>query len=222
MLGKPFSRRHFFYGSLLAGAIPTGGFGSTPSLSSLGYKSVNEKLNVAAVGQGLRGAQIVIGAAVSENITALCEVDDVKMLRAAELYPKATRYRDYRKMLEKEGKNLDAVMVAVPDHLHTPIALLAMQNGKHVYCEKPLTRTASEARLLSDAATKYKVATQMGNQGFSHEGTKTACEIVGPAKSETCAKFMPGPALSREADWMCPMRGSPASRYRTRWIGICG
>ena len=81
-------------------------------------------------------------------------------------------------MLDAEGKNIDAVMIATPDHLHTPVALLCMQQGKHVYCEKPLTRTVWEARLLADAAVKYKVATQMGNQGFNHEGTKTACEIL--------------------------------------------
>ena len=81
-------------------------------------------------------------------------------------------------MFEAEGKNLDAVMIATPDHMHTPVALLAMQHGKHVYCEKPLTRTPWEAQLLADAAVKYKVATQMGNQGFNHEGTKTACEIL--------------------------------------------
>lgn len=81
-------------------------------------------------------------------------------------------------MFDPEGKSIDAVMIAAPDHMHTPIALLAMQHGKHVYCEKPLTRTASEARLLTDAAAKYKVATQMVSQGFSHEGTKTACEIL--------------------------------------------
>jgi hypothetical protein len=81
-------------------------------------------------------------------------------------------------MLEKEGKNIDAVMIATPDHLHAPTALLSMQHGKHVYCEKPLTRTVWEAQLLAEAALKYKVATQMGNQGFNHEGTKTACEIL--------------------------------------------
>jgi len=173
-----FSRRYFFYGSLLAGAVPSGGFGSTPSLPALGYKSLNEKLNVALIGMGLRGPQIVVGAAASENIVALCDVDDDRSAKAAETYTKATRYKDFRKMLDKEGKNLDAVMVATPDHSHTPIALLCMQHGKHVYCEKPLTRTPWEAHLLADAAVKYKVATQMGNQGFSHEGTKTACEIL--------------------------------------------
>ena len=93
-------------------------------------------------------------------------------------YPKAKKYKDYRKMFESEGKNIDAVMIATPDHMHTPVALLAMQQGKHVYCEKPLTRTAWESQLLADAAAKYKVATQMGNQGWNHEGTKTACEIL--------------------------------------------
>jgi hypothetical protein len=173
-----FSRRYFFYGSLLAGAVPSGGFGSAPSLPALGYKSLNEKLNVAAIGVGMRGNQILQGAAPSENIVALCDVDDDRMARASQTYPKAAKYKDFRKMLDTEGKNIDAVMVATPDHLHTPVSLLCMQHGKHVYCEKPLTRTVFEARLLADAAAKYKVATQMGNQGFSHEGTKTACEIV--------------------------------------------
>ncbi|MDZ4801576.1 MAG: Gfo/Idh/MocA family oxidoreductase [Bryobacteraceae bacterium] len=91
---------------------------------------------------------------------------------------KAKKYKDYRKMFEGEGRNLDAVMIATPDRMHTPIALLAMQQGKHVYCEKPLTRTAWESQLLADAAAKYKVATQMGNQGWNHEGTRTACEIL--------------------------------------------
>jgi hypothetical protein len=178
MTERRFSRRYFFYGSLLAGAVPSGGFGSAPSLPALGYKSVTDKLNVAAVGVGLRGNQILQGPAASENIVALCDVDDDRMARASQTYPKAAKYRDFRKMLDTEGKNIDAVMVATPDHLHTAVSLLCMQHGKHVYCEKPLTRTVSEARTLADAAVKYKVATQMGNQGFSHEGTKTACEIV--------------------------------------------
>jgi hypothetical protein len=172
------SRRYFFYGSLLAGAVPLGGFGSTPSLLAAGYKSVNEKLNIAAVGVGTRGPQILLGVAPTENVVALCDVDEVRAARAFQTYAKAAKYKDYRVMLEKEGKNIDAVMIATPDHLHTPIALLSMQHGKHTYCEKPLTRTPLEARLLANAALKYKVATQMGNQGFSHEGTKTTCEIL--------------------------------------------
>ncbi len=172
-----FSRRYFFYGSLLAGAVPRGGFGSTPSLAALGYKSPNEKLNIAAIGLGTRGPAILVGAAATENIVALCDVDEVRSAHGFAEYPKATKYKDYRKMFEAEGNNIDAVMVATPDHMHTPVALLAMQQRKHVYCEKPLTRTVWESHLLADAAVKYGVATQMGNQGWNHEGTKTACEI---------------------------------------------
>ncbi|HEY3443869.1 MAG TPA: Gfo/Idh/MocA family oxidoreductase [Paludibaculum sp.] len=172
------SRRHFFYGSLLAGAVPLGGFGSAASLSAAGYKSPNEKLNIAAVGIGTRGPEILLGVAPTENVVALCDVDEVRSARGFAAYPKASKHKDFRKMLEKEGSSIDAVMIATPDHLHAAIALHCMQLGKHTYCEKPLTRTASESRLLADAAVKYKVATQMGNQGFNHEGTKTACEIL--------------------------------------------
>jgi hypothetical protein len=172
------SRRYFFYGTLLAGAIPSGGFGSTPSLKLLGYKSLNEKLNIAAVGIGTRGPEILRGVALTENIVALCDVDEVKAARTFKTYEKAKRYKDFRKMLDAEGKNIDAVMIATPDHTHPPAALYCMQRGKHVYCEKPLTRTVWEARLLRDAAAKYKVATQMGNQGYSHEGTRVAAEIL--------------------------------------------
>jgi hypothetical protein len=177
-MSSPISRRYFFYGSLLAGAVPIGGFGSTPALTALGYKSPNEKLNIAGVGVGTRGPAILQGAAATENIVALCDVDQVRAARGFDSYPKATKHKDFRKMFDAEAKNFDAVMIATPDHLHAPISLLAMQHGKHVYCEKPLTRTAWEARLLTEAAAKYKVATQMGNQGFNHEGTKTACEIL--------------------------------------------
>lgn len=177
MIDHTFSRRYFFYGSLLAGAVPTAGFGSAPSLARLGYKSFNEKLNIAGIGVGVRGPAILQGAAASENVVALCDVDEKRSARGFAAYPAAKKFKDYRKLFDAEGKNIDAVMVATPDHMHTPIALHAMQMGKHVYCEKPLTRTVWEGRLLAAAALKYRVATQMGNQGFNHEGTKTACEI---------------------------------------------
>lgn len=172
------SRRHFFYGSLLAGAVPAGGFGSTPSLKGLGFKTVLNKLNIAGIGVGSRGGQDLVPMAVSENIVALCDVNEVYAAHTFNRYPKAKTYKDFRKMFEAEGKNIDGVVIGTPDHSHTPIALMAMQLGKHVYCEKPLTRTVWEARLLHDAATKYKVATQMGNQGFSHEATRTCAEIL--------------------------------------------
>jgi hypothetical protein len=171
-----FSRRHFLFGTLLAGVIPRAGFGSVPSLKFLGYQSPNERMNIAGVGAGGRAGQ-VLGAMDSENIVALADVDWVRAADGFKRWEKATKYKDYRQMLDKE-KSIDAVTVVIPDHMHTHVALAAMQLGKHVYVEKPLTRTAWEARLLTDAAAKYKVATQMGNQGYSHEATRVAAEII--------------------------------------------
>lgn len=173
-----FSRRYFFYGTLLAGAIPTGGFGSAASLKAMGYKSPNEKLNFAAIGSGGQGGSNLADAAPTENIVALCDVDDVRAARTFERYPNASRHRDFRKMLDKEGKNIDAVIVATPDHMHALAAMWAMERGKHVYVQKPLVRTIWEARQLRAAAAKYKVATQMGNQGYSNEGTRQCAEMV--------------------------------------------
>jgi hypothetical protein len=172
------SRRHFFYGSLLAGAVPTAGFGSTPSLKFMAYKSPSEKLNFAAIGSGGQGAANLRAAAPTENIVALCDVDDRRAAPTYKQYPDAPRYRDYRKMLDKEGKNIDAVIVASPDHMHAAHAIACMELGKHVYVQKPLVRTVWEARLLRAAAARYKVATQMGNQGYSNEGTRQCAEII--------------------------------------------
>ena len=171
------SRRHFFFGTLLAGVVPRAGFGSVPSLKQLGFQSPNEKLNIAGIGSGGR-AMSVLGGCDSENIVALADVDWVRGAEGFKRWEKATRYKDFRQMLDKQGKGIDAVTVVIPDHMHTYAALTAMQLGKHVYVEKPLTRTPWEARLLTDAAAKYKVATQMGNQGYSHDATRVASEII--------------------------------------------
>jgi hypothetical protein len=172
------SRRYFFYGSLLAGAVPAVGFGSTPSLKSAGYKSPNEKVNFAAIGSGGQGAGNIAAAGPTENIVALCDVDDRRAGPTFERFPNAPRFRDFRQMLDKEGKNIDAVIVATPDHMHATAAIWCMERGKHVYVQKPLVRTVWEARQLKEAATKYKVATQMGNQGYSNEGTRQCAEMI--------------------------------------------
>jgi len=174
------SRRYFFYGALLTGAVPTGGFGSVPSLTRLGYVSPNGKLNLASIGAGsqpyidLRFAW----AMGHENVVALADCDWERGKQGFSAFPEAAKYKDYRKMLDKSGKDIDAVIVGTSDHMHASCALACMQMGKHVYCEKPLTRTAWEARLLTQAAEKYKVATQMGNQGYSHDATRVACEMI--------------------------------------------
>ena len=172
------TRRHFFFGSLLAGTIPAGGFGTTPSLKALGYKSPNEKLNFAAIGSGGQGASNLSAATLTENIVALCDVDDVRAAQTFERFPDARRHKDFRKMLDKEGNGIDAVIVATPDHMHATAAIWCMERNKHVYVQKPLVRTIWEARQLRAAAAKYNVATQMGNQGYSNEGTRQCAEMV--------------------------------------------
>jgi hypothetical protein len=175
-----FSRRHFFYGALLAGAVPVGGFVSVPSLKAAGYKSPNEKVNLAGIGAGAQGLSSISGAARGDNnVVALADVDFARGSQGFATYPKAEKYKDYRQMLDKQAKDIDAVTIGIPDHNHTHASLTCMQLGKHVFCQKPLTRTAWEARLLTLAAAKYpNVATQMGNQGYSHEATRVACEIL--------------------------------------------
>jgi predicted dehydrogenase len=171
------SRRHFFFGSLLAGAVPAGGYGSVPSLRALGYKPYYDKLNVAAIGCGGQGGVDLNDAARTENIVAICDVDEDRASQNLKRYEKVPRYRDFRVMLDK-AKDIDACTIGIPDFMHAAVALACMQRGKHVYLEKPLTRTPWEARLLQEAAVKYKVATQMGNQGFSHECNRVAAEII--------------------------------------------
>ncbi len=171
------NRRHFFYGSLLAGAIPTAGFGSTPSLKALGYKSPNEKLNIASIGAGGKADSDITGCN-KENIVALCDVDEARAAKKFKEYEKVPKFSDFRKMLDKEHKNIDAVIVTIPDFMHATAAISAMQLGKHVYVQKPLVRTVWEARAMLEASKKYGVATQMGNQGYSNEGTRQVAEIL--------------------------------------------
>jgi hypothetical protein len=180
MSDQGFSRRHFFYGALLAGAVPAGGFGSVPSLSMLGYKSPNEKLNLASIGAGGQPfSDLHDSVAGVENVVALADVDWNRGQQGFTTYEKATKYKDFRQMLDKQGKEIDAIVVGPPDHNHAYCAINCIQAGKHVYTEKPLTRTSAEARMMAQVAAKYpKIATQMGNQGYSHDATRVACEII--------------------------------------------
>lgn len=136
----------------------------------------SEKLNIACVGVGGKGFSDAESVA-SQNIVAICDVDDQCAARAFSRFPDAKRYRDWRTMLDKEPL-IDAVMVATPDHCHALIALAALKRGKHVYCQKPLTHTVEEAQLLAAAAAETKLATQMGNQGHASEATARIQEII--------------------------------------------
>jgi predicted dehydrogenase len=168
------SRRGFLGGAAAAAAFTVvphsvlGGVGVTPP---------SEKLNIAGVGCGGKGKDNLAACAETENIVALCDVDEKYAGEVFRRYPNAKKYRDFRRMLD-EQKDIDAVIVATPDHTHAVIAMAAMQRGKHVYVQKPLTRLVSEARALTEAARKYKVQTQMGNQGHSGDGVRNLCEWI--------------------------------------------
>jgi predicted dehydrogenase len=170
------SRRRFLRQSAAASAAAASTVFGLPNI--LSARSPNEKLNVAGIGVGGQGSGDLRGAAATENIVALADVDWARAAGAFSTWDKAAKYKDFRQMLDKEAKQIDAVVIATPDHMHATVALACMQLGKHVYVEKPLTRTPWEARLLTQAAEKYKVATQMGNQGYSHDATRVACEII--------------------------------------------
>ncbi|HZA35085.1 MAG TPA: Gfo/Idh/MocA family oxidoreductase [Vicinamibacterales bacterium] len=161
------SRRQFAattaLGALSAAIVPS---------RVLGAQAPSNRLNIAGIGIGGMGASnLKACAAAGENIVALCDVDRDYAAKTIALYPKAAVYTDYREMLEKE-KGIDAVVIATPDHTHATITLAALQAGKHVYCQKPLTHTVSEARMITEAARRHKVQTQMGNQGHSMESMR--------------------------------------------------
>jgi predicted dehydrogenase len=148
------------------------------SRSAFAYDA-NSKLNVGAIGVGGRGSDDLSGVArLGENIAALCDVDQNRAAGSFKKYPQAKTFKDFRRMFDQMGESLDAVLVCTPDHSHAAAAAAAIQRGKHVYCEKPLTRTVYEARALRLLARKHKVVTQMGNQGSSSDGLRRAVELA--------------------------------------------
>lgn len=194
-MAKKISRRTFLGGTTAAAAA----FTIVPRrvLGGPGYQAPSDTLNIACVGVGGKG-ESDIESVSKENIVALCDVDDTQVVKkpenkddrtALERYErliKVPRYRDFRIMLEKE-KTIDAVVVSTPDHTHAVIAMMAMQMGKHVFVQKPLTHTILEARKLTEAARKYGVVTQMGNQGHAEESSRLICEwlwdgAIGPVR----------------------------------------
>ncbi len=169
------SRRDF----LKKAAVAAAGLTIIPSraVSGLGHTAPSDKLNIAGVGIGGKGHPNLVGMN-SENIIALCDVDWKYADVCFREFPNAKRYQDWRKMFDEMGKSVDAVMVATADHTHAVIAATALSLGKHVYCQKPLTHSVYESRLLTRLAAKHKVATQMGNQGNSGDGVRQLCEWI--------------------------------------------
>lgn len=174
-------------------------FLQTTAVTGIGYwvaggvhaaesKSPNEKIAMASIGLGGKGSSDSGDAGNAGDMVAICDVDEGILNNAgANRFPKAKRYTDFRKMLDEMGKSIDAVTVSTPDHTHAPAALMAMRLGKHCFCQKPLTHTIYEARLMAKVAADQKVATQMGNQGTAAPCLRKAAAIIktgvlGPVK----------------------------------------
>jgi predicted dehydrogenase len=156
------SRRTFIKNSAMASS-----FFLVPRhvLEGTGFTAPSDKLNLAAIGAGGKGRSDILSASVRgrENVVALCDVDfSGSAFTSVENFPKAKRYADYREMLDKE-KNIDAVTISTPDHVHGPAAAFAMERGKHVYVQKPMTHNIREARMLTQMARENKIVSQMGN-----------------------------------------------------------
>ena len=170
------SRRDFIKSSALAFA----GITLIPRhvLGGPGFIAPSDKLRVASIGVGGMGYGDLTGVHKSGkvDIISLCDVDDTRAAKGRQDHSKASYYKDYRVLLEKEEKNIDAITVSTPDHMHAVQAMMAMKMGKHVYVQKPLSHDIYEARMLTQAAEKYRVVTQMGNQGSSGDGVRKMVE----------------------------------------------
>lgn len=232
------SRRSFVKNTAFASA----GFMILPNLKSY---SPNSKLNLAFIGVGGRGGANLRGCmrkndqgVAMNNVVALCDVSDQRAADGYNAYPKAAKFTDFRKMLDKMGDEIDAVVVTTPDHTHFAAAMAAMQLGKHVYVDKPLAHNIWQLRTLKKAAKHYKIVSQLGNQGHTTEGIRSIKEwyeagvlgevkeviawFNGPHFRETGyflkpAHFPPTPQKVPAGldwdSWLGPVAKRPYSRY---------
>ncbi|MFT4154816.1 Gfo/Idh/MocA family protein [Parafilimonas sp.] len=222
------SRRNFIKNTSLA----TAGFYIVPRhVLGKGYVAPSDKLVVAGIGAGGKGESDIKNFFDSgkAEIAVLCDVDDRRAATTRGRFPKAKYYKDFRKMLDKEHKNIDACSVSIPDHNHAVAAMAAMQLGKHVYVQKPLTHDIYEARTLTEAARKYKVVTQMGNQGASGDGVRQLIDwykagIIGDVTEVYCYTDRPvwpqgiawpteKPTVPKELDWNLWLGTAPYKDY---------
>ncbi|SIO60393.1 Tat (twin-arginine translocation) pathway signal sequence [Singulisphaera sp. GP187] len=222
MMSKPISRRRFLERSAVAGGVGV--------LSAAGWSRVygaNERLRVAAIGVWGKGWSDHTSVAASPyvDIVSICDIDEGPdhLGRAAKHYPKAATATDWRKVLDK-ARDIDAVIISTPDHMHAPISLAAMQLGKHVFCQKPLAHTVFETRQMQLAAAKNRVVTQMGNQIQSHTAYRTAVKLVHDGvigKVKEVHSWQSGPLI-----WMLVDErptGSdpvPATLHWDEWLGV--
>ncbi|HTI10486.1 MAG TPA: Gfo/Idh/MocA family oxidoreductase [Puia sp.] len=216
------SRRDFLRKGLMAAA----GFYIVPRhvLGGKGFIAPSDKLVVAAVGVGGKGESDItnIYSGGKTEFAVLCDVDDRRAATSRQKFPSAKYYKDYREMLDKEHKHIDAVTVSTPDHMHAVIGMSAMQLGKHVYIQKPLTHDIYEARMLTQAAARYKVVTQMGNQGGSGDGVRQLIDwyragVIGDITEVFC--FTNRPVWPQGIQWSDKTAPVPAELDWNLWLG---
>ena len=161
-------------------------------LGGAGFIAPSERIRVAGIGAGgMGGGDIATVAGLGASIVALCDVDEARAAGSFQSFPQARRYKDFRALLDEEADQIDAVTVGTPDHVHAVASMAAIRAGKHVYCQKPLTHTLHECRLLTAAARDAGVATQMGNQGHATEGARLTNEwiqggVIGEVREVHC------------------------------------
>lgn len=189
-----------------------------------GFIAPSDKIYVAGIGAGGKGESDLANFAKGgkAEIAYLCDVDDRQAVESVKRFPKAVYYKDYRKMLEKEHAHIDAVSVSTPDHNHAVQAMAAMKLGKHVYVQKPLTHDVFEARMLTEAAKKYKVVTQMGNQGSSGDGVRQLLEwynagLLGDVHTVYC--WTDRPVWPQGIPWSTEKTPVPTELDWNLWLG---
>ena len=215
------SRRKFIRNTSLAAA----GFYIVPRhVLGRGFVAPSDKLLIAGVGAGGKGGddQRHFAKTGKAEIAFLCDVDDRQAVQNRKLFPKAKYYHDWREMFEKEHKNFDAVDVGIPDHNHATVGFHAMQLGKHVYVQKPLTHDIWEAHMMGEAAKRYKVVTQMGDQGTSGDGVRQLMEwyeagIIGEVHTVHC--WTNRPVWPQGVPWSTKNPPVPAGLNWDLWLG---
>jgi predicted dehydrogenase len=227
MLGHT-NRRGFLKGAAWAGA----GYWIAGRAAAAPSTSPHEKLNIGVIGACGRGAADTAGCK-SENIVALCDVNEKNLAKAAEKFPKAKTYADWRKLLDQ--KDIDAVIVATTDHTHAPAAVWAMNHGRHVYCEKPLAHTVYEARVVQETCLRTKVATQMGTQIHATDNYRRVVELVQSGAIGKvhevhvwCSRVGPcpprpgdSPPVPKELHWDLWLGPAPERAYHPSYLPGC-
>jgi predicted dehydrogenase len=177
-MGHRANRREFLKNTALAGASSSLLLGAAPAPARSPRISPNDKVRFASIGIGGKGESDTLDAVMHGELVAICDIDVETLDKLGDKFPNAKKFYDYRKMLEVMGDKIDAVTVSTPDHTHAPASVMAMRMGKHCFCQKPLTWSVEEARLMRTLAAEKKLATQMGNQGTAEPGFRSGVEVI--------------------------------------------